>query len=198
MVTVAIHEVLRVQPAPIDDELAKGFDLESLDLLKDHLRKRIAEEKEQGETSRREEAILEIIASDHPFDLPESLVAEQTEHQLESFRERLRRNKAPDAEIERQIEEVRTQAGQESERRVRMYFVLDAIAKKEQISVSDADIDVELHTLAAHHGVSPEEVRENYEKNNLLADLRLSILERRVREFLREHAKITDNTHTND
>jgi trigger factor len=197
-VTVAIHEVLRVQPAPIDDELAKGFDMESLDRLREHLRERIAEEKERGETSRREETILEVIANDHPFDLPESLVADQTEHQLESFRERLRRNKTPDAEIDRQIEEVRGQAEQEATRRVRMYFVLDAIAKKEGISVSETDIDVELRALAAHHGVSPGEVRENYEKNNLLADLRLGILERKVREFLREHAQITDNTHTND
>lgn len=191
-VQAVLHEVQRVQPAPIDDEFAKGFDMESLDALRAELRTRIGEEKERAEKVRQEGAILDILINDHPFPLPESMVEDQARHALAQFRERLVQSKVPDEEVEKRIEESRDQARQDAERRVRVFFLLDAIARRESIGVSKDDVEAELHAIAQHHGASVDDVLRYYQEQKLMNDLQLGILERKVRDFLREHAKITD------
>ena len=92
------------------------------------------------------------------------------------------------AELEKHDEE----AAKEATQRVRVFFLLESIAKAEKIFVTEGDIDVELRNLAATNQVGLDEVKKHYEENNLLDDLRWSIREGKVREFLRENAKITD------
>ena len=73
-----------------------------------------------------------------------------------------------------------------------MFFLFEAIAKKEKIFVTEGDIEVELRAIAAQNNVTPEQVREHYENHKLLPDLRLGIMERKVRDLLRESATLTD------
>ena len=57
---------------------------------------------------------------------------------------------------------------------------------------AEGDVDVELRNIAAANQATPDQVKKHYEENNLLDDLRWSIRERKVRDFLRDSAKITD------
>ena len=54
------------------------------------------------------------------------------------------------------------------------------------------DLQQEVHAIAQRHGASVEDVVEHYRKNNLLSQLQIELLERKVRAFLRENAKITE------
>lgn len=190
---ITINEVMRVVPPPIDDQLAKGFDYDSLDALKEELQKRIGEEKASAETARQENVILETLLNDNPFALPQSLVADQKQHLLQQIEAQLRERGADDDTVKQEVIKHTEEAEKEAERRVRVFFLLEAIAKSQKIFVTEGDIDVELRNIAAQNNVTPEQAREHYEKNDLLGDLRLSVMERKVREFLRENAKITDN-----
>lgn len=191
-VDMNVSEVLRVTPAPIDDDLAKGYDFENLDEMKEDLTKRLGQEKSRSNEQRTENDLINVLVNENPFDLPESMVADQLEHSLAEFKKRLEQSGAKDSELEKRVEEARPEAQQDAERRVRVFFLLDAIAKKEKIFVTEGDIEAELRQIAAQHSVAVNEVREHYEKNKLLADLRLSVMERKVRDFLRQHAKLTD------
>jgi len=84
------------------------------------------------------------------------------------------------------------EATKEAEQRVKVFFLLEAIARNEKIFVTETDIDVELRNIAAANQTTPKAVRSHYEENNLLDDVRWGIRERKVRDFLRESAKITD------
>jgi trigger factor len=191
-VEATILDVQRVQAAAIDDELAKGFEFDDLDALKAELRTRIGEEKSRGERVRQEGAILEILVNDHPFPLPESLIEDQLKHSLAQFRQRLEQARLGAEEIEAKLEESQDAARQDAERRVRLFFLLDAIARREAIQVGREDVDRELRGIAQQHGVGLEEVLKYYQEQNLMNDLQLGILERKVRDFLRENAKITE------
>ncbi len=189
---MTIQEVQRVQRAPIDDELAKGFEFDSLDALRTELRKRIGEEKERSEIARREERILEILANDHPFALPLSMVEDQLKHSLEGFRKRLEEAQMPPEQIEERLAGAQEEARADAERRVRMFFLLNEIARQKEIRVTEADLRAEMQALAAQHGVGLDQVQEHFKDRGRLTDLHLGIMERKVREFLREHAKISD------
>ena len=137
--------------------------------------------------------MLEIIANDHPFDLPKTMVDDQHKHLIAQYRERLQQAKLADEEIEKRVAEADEQARQDAERRVRMFFLFDAIARQEKIGVAEDDIRLEIESIAERHGVSPQEVQTYYQENKMLPDLQLGVLERKVRDFLIENAKITDN-----
>ncbi len=190
---ITVLKVMRVVAPSVDDELAKGFDYDSLEALKKDLEKRIGEEKVVAERNRRDNVIIETLLNDNPFDLPHSLVEDQKQHLLQQLEAQMRQSGADDDAVKQELVKHTEEAHKEAERRVRVFFLLEAIAAKQKIFVTEGDVDVELRNIAAQNKVSPEQAREHYQKNELMGDLRLSLMERKVREFLRENAKITDN-----
>lgn len=192
-VELQVQDILRVQPPPIDDAFAKGYDFDSLDALKSDLRVKITAEKERLEKLRQEDQCIEALIKAHEFPLPEGLVEDETNGQLKNYAARLKEAKTPEEEIEAKVKEAQGEARQEAEKRVRIFFILEAVARQQKIFVTESDLEEAIRSLAAQHNTTPEAVKKHYEEHNLLGDLRLGILERRVRDFLRENAKITDS-----
>ena len=74
-----------------------------------------------------------------------------------------------------------------------MFFIIDAIARKHELTVAESDVELEFQAIAAHHNAAVEEVREAYSGNqDAMNQIRLALLERKVRDFLRDNAEITD------
>jgi FKBP-type peptidyl-prolyl cis-trans isomerase (trigger factor) len=104
-----------------------------------------------------------------------------------------------DEEIQKKLEESKDEAHQDAERRVKLFFMIEAVAAQQQLSVEQADMEAELTNIAAANSspeqqITPAQVHQHLEQENRLGELRLSLLERKVRDFLRENAKIVDNT----
>ena len=91
-----------------------------------------------------------------------------------------------------EVEKHEDAAREEATQKVRAFFVLDKIAQDEKIFVTEGEVDVEFRNIGAANNASYEDAKKHYEDNKLVGDLRLSIMERKVRDFLRQNAKITD------
>jgi trigger factor len=187
-----VHEVLRVSPAPIDDALARGLEFEDLAAMKTDLRARIASEKVRMGKERQEQQCLQQLLAANAFALPASLVEEQLHASLQAFGQKLAENGMAKEDIEKKLEETRPEAQQDAERRVRLFFVIEAVARQQKIFVTETDIDAELRSLAQANNVTPAQVRQHLEESKRYGELRLALLERKVRDFLRENAKIVD------
>lgn len=187
-----VLEVLRVTPAPIDDALAKSLDFETLAALREDLRGRIGQEKVRTGKLRQEDQCLEQLVEAHDFPLPDSLIAEQQQASLQNFAQRLKQAGMKDEEIEKKLEEAKDEAQQDAKRRVRLFFLIEAIARQQKLFVTENDIEAEIRSIAMANNASAEQVVEYLQKNNQLGELRLAILERKVRDFLRENAVIVD------
>ena len=97
-----------------------------------------------------------------------------------------------DEEIEKKLEEAKDEAQQDAKRRVRLFFLIEAIARQQKLFVTENDIEAEIRSIAMANNASADQVVEYLQKNNQLGELRLAILERKVRDFLRENAVIVD------
>jgi len=191
-VKLQVLEVLRVTPAPIDDELAKSMEFDAMDALRDDLRSRISSEKERVGRQQQEEEALQHVMTSHSIELPPSLVEEQKQVALQGVEQRMREAGSGDDEIQQKLAEAQGEADQEAQRRVRMFFLIEAIAEQHSLSVSEADIMGELQAIAAANNASVAQVQQHLEENNRLGELRLALLERKVRDFLRENANPVD------
>tara|TARA_R110002072_G_scaffold46591_5_gene128921 strand:+ start:1860 stop:3170 length:1311 start_codon:yes stop_codon:yes gene_type:complete len=198
-VKVKIHEVLRVSPPPIDDELAKGMEFESLEKMRADLSVRISSEKQRLGKQRQEEAALEFLSNAADIPLPPSLIEEQEQASLNAFGQRLQQEGTPDEEIQKKLEESKGSAHEDAERRVKLFFLVEAVAAQQELSVEEADVQAELANIAAANSspeqeITPAQVYQHLEKENRLGELQLALLERKVRDFLRENGKTVDKT----
>ena len=105
----------------------------------------------------------------------------------------------PDEEIQKKLEESKDEAQSDAERRVKLFFLIEAVAAQQGLTVEQPDMEADLNNIAAANS-SPEQqitaaqVYQHLEQENRLGEMRLALLERKVRDFLRENAKIVDKT----
>lgn len=196
-VRMQVEQVLRVAPPPIDDTLAQGLEFENLAALRADLKARISAEKQRLGKSRQEEQCLQSLLAAHEIPVPPSLVEEQQRASLAAFEQRLKEGGAGAEEVKKRLEESQDEAQQDAVRRVRLFFLVEAVARQHKIFVTETDTEAELRAIAAANSqdgnqISAAQVREHLERENRIGELRLALLERKVRDFLRDKAKIVD------
>ncbi len=189
---LTILETLRFQAPEINDEFAKGYEFDDLEALTKELRTRMAEEKERQNNRRIEEEALDALFAENPFELPAKIIEEETEGRLKQFTEELKQRGANEEQAKAQAEEARAEAEEDAKRTIRNLFLIEAIAKKEKLFVTETDVRNELQVIASENKVSPEEVQKEFETRNLFGELRLELMSRKVRNFLRETVTMTD------
>jgi trigger factor len=87
-------------------------------------------------------------------------------------------------------EKIREDARPGAERRVREYLVLDAVARREDISVTETELDAEIKRAAARRGVETSELRERLAKNDGLDALRDEMRLSRTLDLLISAARV--------
>ncbi len=192
--TIQLNEILRFVPPPLDDEFAKGFEFESMDKLREDLRTKISAEKERQELLRREEEILDTLFKEHPYVVPKGLIEEEARARAENAQAELERQGAPKEEAQKRVKEAKGELREAAERGVRNLFLIEAISKKHKLFVTETDVDKELRRIASENDAKLDEVKQYFEEKELYPELRLEMMNRKVREFLRQTAKITDET----
>lgn len=172
----------------LDDDFAKDHGgAESLADLRAKIRTDLeAQAHDEAEHAMRE-AVLDALVAGHDFEAPPSLVDRRTDTMLASYGVRLPDGPEGSEVLERLRAEVRPRA----ERDVRIDFILDAVARREQLAVSAADVDAEIEAQAARDPRA-DRVRTLYAREEARDALRARLLRARAFEHVLGVATITD------
>jgi trigger factor len=119
------------------------------------------------------------------------MVMRQVAHQVEHTRERLRRQGVDPDGIQWDYGKIVAELRPAAERSVRRALLLEAIAEKEEIAASDAELDAEIEKFAQASQRPAPAVRRMMEKSGDLDALRHGLRERKTLDLLTEHARIT-------
>lgn len=187
---VTVNQAFKVV-TPTRAELVSALKLADEAALAAKVREKLEEAAVEMEHRRVEQAAMERLIDTHSMDLPEPMVAENARTRLEALRRDLAGQGAAPEEIEKQVEAqsgaVRTQA----ERMSRGYFLIEKIAEQESLKVTDEEVVKELRSIAERNRTTFDEVHKYYREKNLMPQLVMEIVERKVRTFLRENASLT-------
>lgn len=163
---VKVHEVKAKQLPALDDEFAKDVDeeVETLDELKAKIRARLEEaKKNEAETALRN-AVVEKAAANAEIDIPVVMVQNETDRMLREFDQRLQMqglNLQLYYQFSGQDEAaLREQMKEDAEKRVRAALTLEAIAKAENIEVTDEEVEEELQKMAEAYNLSVDKLKE--------------------------------------
>jgi trigger factor len=174
--TVTLKEIKQRVVPPLDDELAKDLgEFDSIDALRARVRHDL--EHEAGHAAERQvrAEVLKQLASRVPFPVPASLVDREIDRRLEDFARRLM-----DQRIDPRQANIDWAAFREGQRApateaVGSAIVLDEIARREQVTVSDEDLDAELQRYADQTGHNVPSIRARLQKDGELGRLAAGI-----------------------
>ncbi len=117
----------------VDDNFVKSLGYPGLEAFKESLTRQMEMDKDRQNRLDVENQIVEALIKDAKLDVPSTLVKRQLEHRMEEMTHRLKEQGMPDAEIKKREEEMRKEFQKTAEKDVRVYLILDAIAKAENI-----------------------------------------------------------------
>ncbi len=130
------------QEVTIDDSFAKGMGFPSLEEFKTALKRQLEFDKDRNNRMDIENQIVEELVKNAKLVVPQSLVKRQLHHRLNEALKRLKSQGLNDEELKKKEEEIRTQLGPIVEREVRIYLILEEIAKLENITTTDQNESV--------------------------------------------------------
>ena len=189
---VKVHEIKRKQLPVLDDEFAKDVsEFDTLEEYKADLKKQLQERKEREAVQAREAAVVEKVSANAEVEIPRSMIESEIQHMVKDLDNRLRMQ-GMDIDMfltlsGQTIADLREQMQKEADQRVKNNIVLEAVAKAENLSVSDEELEEELEKMAQAYQRSAEEIRTILEKNGNLENLREEALIRKTIKFLADH-----------
>lgn len=183
---VHAKEIRERELPELDDEFAKDLgEFESLDGLKDRIRDDLQGQADSVSRRRLIENLVETLIEQNEFEVPESMVDNYIANALESIKR------------ERQGQEIdedsfRDESRPSALRGVKRYLLLEAIAGKEGIEVSEEDIDKHLETMSERHSVDGARIRQILGRSGQFERMVSELLDDKVFDFLIEQAKVED------
>jgi trigger factor len=179
----------------IDDELAKGFGMETLDALKDAIRGAIQRDFDTQSRRRVKKELLDALDGRYTFDLPPSLVDQEFGAVWSQVQAEMKNNGKSFADENTTEDEARAEYRRIAERRVRLGLVLAQIGERADIKVSDDEVTQALVERVRQYPGQEKQVWEFYRKNpQALAEIRAPLFEEKVVDHILSQVKVDEET----
>jgi len=189
--TISVKAIRRVKAPDIDEAFLKELGVDSESALRQQVRDGLEAEKKASEEARQARELSEYLIKHTKIEVPESQVSQETSALLRSLLDRMARAGGTREMLEQHRDQIMGSVAQQAQERIKLQYITQAIAKAEDMTLSDADIDKELEGMATHYAMPGDKLRAEIEKQEGGMDrLRADILQSRVMAFLLEQAKI--------
>lgn len=188
-------KAIKVKEFPtLDDEFVKDVsEFDTLDELKKDIKEKLEHEAEHEAKHELENQVVKAVAEASEMELPEPLIAKQIENLVKDFDMRL---KYQGLDIKKYLELTGTSAQDLKEQmkpqaieQLRGRLALDAIAKAENISADDEEVEKEIQKMAESYKYEIEHFKEHLSEDDIKY-IKEGIIFDKAIDFLVENAKI--------
>ena len=183
----------------IDDDFAKTLGLESLAKLRDAIKDRTQREHAAASRQKLKRALLDQLDERHKFEPPPSLVEQEFNNVWSSIEKDLKDQGRTFADEGTTEEKARAEYRTIAERRVRLGLVIAEIGERNNIKVTEEQLNAAVVEQLRQLPGREQEVWDYYRKNpGALAALRAPLFEDKVVDFLIELAEVTEKPVSRD
>ncbi len=178
----------------LDDEFAKDTgDYDTIADLKADIEKRVLKGRNQAEDQRVRVALFDALREKNPMDLPPSLLARQTEGiKQQFFGQILSQLDGDDEKAQDTMDKVDDSARKSAESIIHQHLMMMEIARLENISVSDDEIEEEITRRAEESELPVPMVRAEMGKEGRREDLARQLLEKKIFDFVKSRVTINE------
>ena len=192
--TTEVISVRKKELPELDDEWVKslGGDLDSVETLKTKIREDLEARATTESDHLVRDEIMKKLLDAHKFEVPESLVDQQTRHRLETVANQMMQRGIDPRNPEINWESARNEIKGQAEEDVRATMLLEKIAEVENIFVSEEEVEAEIDAIAIASRQSKEQVRAALTKNGGERSIAHRLRNRKALDLLVDNARITD------
>ncbi len=174
---VELLEIKEKKYPEITDEMLKEFGVESIEELNKKNKERILSQKEMNSLEKLKTEIMKGLTEQNDFAIPKTLVQKQFEMLKKDLHDNLSRQGQNHDKIHDLVHSWEADLLKRAEDQVRGSLILDTLAKKFNVQVSDGDIDTQMETIAKSYGMPADEIKKFYNgneqaKRNLIFSMR--------------------------
>lgn len=191
---VKVHEVKEKHLPELNDEFAKEAGHEGVNTLEElraHLKHHLEEDAERRSENKYFNDLVDAISKDSEVEIAKNIV----DGEVRSMKENLTKQIAQQGLDLKQYleilgkseEDLEKEMAKEAEVNIKNYLVLEEVAKKEDLEVTDADVDFELARIAAQYNMEVEKVKELLKDN--LDRLTQEVRMRKIHDFIVDNNK---------
>ena len=188
---VKVKDIRKKTLPALDDEFAKDVgDFSTLQALRDRISEDLHREAEAEADRNLKSDLLKALASRVTVEIPDSLVERELDRRTEEFARRLMDQQIDPrkANIDwDQFRDSQREAGRES---VKSALVLDEISRRENVMVSDEDVEKDVAEYAGRSGLTPAAVRARLEKEGALARLSAGLRREKTLDHILSKAQV--------
>lgn len=192
---VTVKGIKRKELAVLDDEFAKDVsEFESLEELKADIRNRLEKEAAKRADHALKDGLVDKVVTDSEVEIPDTMIEQRIDSMLQNMNQRLSMQGLSIEDYLKysgtNVENLRNDYRERAAKDVKVDLVLEAIAKAENIGVTDEDIDARVEEMAAQYKQEPGVFRQWMENGGNLEPLKKSITIDKTVDFLVEKAKL--------
>lgn len=174
---ISVKEVIM---PPLDDDFAKSQGYETLDSMKEDIRKRLEERIDRELENEFEWKVIRAIYDAAPFELPRSLV----QRRYESIKDDVRIESPDGSPVPEEVQ--REQIMKLAEDLVKRDLILSRTIDEYSIKATEEDIEKEIAELALERRMTPAEFRKRAEKSGDMERIIYIATMKKAMAFLKE------------
>ena len=188
-----VHEVKEKKLPELNDEFAKELNrgYETVEALKEGTKNELKTKKEQEVKKEYLEKLYAEIAKNSKVQIPEEMVAEQAEVMKKDMTQRMQQSGLTLEQylqfVGQKEEEFMAKLKEDAKKDITNYFLLEEVGRKEDLQLTDADVEFEFAKIADQYKMSIDDVRKalGAQLDQFKNNLRMT----RIEEFLLKENK---------
>jgi trigger factor len=190
---VKINEIRAKELPELNDEFAQDVsEFDTLAEYREDTKKKLQERKENAAKGTKEDEAIAKIIDKSKMDIPEAMIDTQAENMVEEFAQRIASQgmsmeqylQYTGSSVDKLKEQVRPEALQ----RIQSSLVLEQIAKEENLTASDEDVDAEIEQMATMYGMKAEDLK-TYMGESERESMKRDIAVRKAVDFVMANVK---------
>ena len=169
---VKVNEVKEIKIPELDHEFFEDLGMDGIDskeALEAQVKENIKTQKEAQAEDKYIEDLLAKISENTQIDVPDTMINDETERMVEHFKEHIGMQGISLEQFYQYTnsnkEALKEQYKEEALKRIKYRLILESIIEKENIKVTDEEIDNEVEEIAKKYNMTKDEVKAQYGEN---------------------------------
>jgi trigger factor len=190
--SVTIKTIKEKKLPEINESFIKNFDrYNSLEDLRNDVRKTLEEESAKMAETNLQNKIVEILLKENDIEVPSSLVERQIYYMMADTHKRMTSAGMDEKNAMEFSFKMHDKFKDEATKIVKSFLILKKIATKESLTADEQDIDRHIQGIAEKYGRDYQMLKGAYEKEERKEDVKTELVQKKVFDFIEQHANIT-------
>ena len=189
---VKVKGIRRLIPAEMNEEFFQRLGVSDEQELKKHIEDDLEQQSDREIRNQMSQQVYRFLDEAIGFELPVGVATRHADRALQQQYFRLLQQGVPQEQITQNLEQLRASSTTESQRQLKMSFILEKVSEKLGVEVSDGEVNAVVAQVAARYGRRPERMREEMQREGRLEQIKDQLRDEKAVDKILEMAEVVD------